>query len=302
VAELLETAIQRWEQSPDGRPAAASRDTSRRLLSQPKLQSDAKPTPARRSDVFTSPSRAGGKCVEIVVPVWNASRWLPVICDAYVRLGVSPLYIVDGRSTDNSIEILLERDARIMIARGEHPRVESMMTKVVKQLDCEWILRFDDDELPSRGLIDWVRDNLQEMKADIVGFWRLWVYYAQATDEWMTTDMRVPYGDWGPDRQYRLFRREAVELTDHIHTPGFILKGELIAPKQAVMYHFDWVVRDYDERMLKLARYNAQYPDAGNSQKMAYLPEDHDIGVYEVVLLGDRDIESASAALRAARN
>lgn len=312
VANLLETAIGRWEQTPGGRFALASQDVAR--TSHPQAadrkilgQTEAEPTAISylrpvSSDVFTNTEGKSSKSLEIVVPVCNAARWLSVICDAYDDLGLSPLYVVDARSSDESIEILLERNARIMLARGEHPRVESLMTNVVKQLDCEWVLRFDDDELPSRALIDWVRSNLQNTKAHIVGFWRLWVYYAQATDEWMTTNMRVPYGEWGKDRQYRLFRRDAVEFTDGIHTPGFILDGEIIAPEQAVMYHFDWLVRDYDDRKLKLDRYNAQHPDAGNSQKVAYLPEENDVSIYEFALLKDRDIEAASVALVNTRN
>jgi len=303
VADLLDTAIGKWEQTPSGRFALASQGIARtsrpRPADQTSDQSEAVVShlaPAS-SDVFTNTGSKGGKSVEIVVPVCNAASWLSVICDAYDRLGLSPLYVVDARSSDESIDILLERNARIMIAKGEHPRVESLMMNVVKQLDCEWILRFDDDELPSRTLIDWVRGNLQDTKANIVGFWRQWVYYAQTTNEWMTTDMRVPYGEWGRDRQYRLFRRKAVEFTDGIHTPGFILDSEIIAPEQAIMYHFDWIVRDYDERVRKLDRYNAQHPDAGNSQKIAYLPEENDVSIYEFALLGDQDIESASAAL-----
>lgn len=41
--------------------------------------------------------------------------------------------------------------------------------------DVQWVLRLDDDEFPSRALIDWILDRLDDLDTNIVGILRRWV-------------------------------------------------------------------------------------------------------------------------------
>jgi hypothetical protein len=234
---------------------------------------------------------------DLIVPVCNAARWLGPICEAYKELGLQPLFILDARSTDDSLNILVAHDARIMRVHSEHPRVESLLYAVVPQLSSPWLLRFDDDELPSPGLIRWITANLETLETSVVGFPRQWVARLPSSGAWMMTRCCRAGGDWGSDRQYRLFRPRAVEPTDEVHTRGFHATGTIEAPEDAAIFHFDWLVRSYDERLRKIEVYEQQKKGRGMRFRDYYLPEDHDTSFYEFVPLNDSLIQQVSERL-----
>jgi hypothetical protein len=230
--------------------------------------------------------------LEIVVPVYNAEPWLDVICDGYVALNIDPLFVVDSRSSDRSLDILVARECRVMIAKGEYPRVESLLFTLIPRLRNPWILRFDDDELPSKELIDWVRLNLSSLEAPAVSFPRHWVAPDRLSTGWVKSH------GWDLDRQFRLFASKRVKLIEEIHTPGFEAASTIAAPINACIYHFDWLVRDHDERLKKIQAYDGQREGAGSAFRKFYLPEDCDPDVYEFFPLDDPMIQNVASRLK----
>jgi FkbM family methyltransferase len=228
--------------------------------------------------------------VDVVVPVYNAERWICAICDGYDALGLRPLFIVEARSTDQSLAILLSRKTRVFTAQGKKPYVESLLSGIIPYLSSRWILRLDDDELPSYGLLRWVADNTSCQQEHSVAFPRYWVR-RNGNGGWEMSDCRAIGGAWGADHQYRLFRPSDVVASDTIHTPGFEVSST-IAPDEARIYHFDWIVRSYDERVRKVERYEELQKGAGNHLAVYYLPEERDHAIYDFILLEDSLIET----------
>jgi len=228
--------------------------------------------------------------LEIIVPVCNAERWIGTILEAYDAMGLRPLFILDTRSADRTAEILAVRRARVLPATGRHARVESLLFTVVPSLRSPWLLRLDDDELPSRALLAWVAGNLHGLPTSVAGFPRQWVRRLEAGG-WATSfcagASRAAGGTAEEDRQHRLFRRDAVALREDLHTPGFDLPAVTEAPSGAVIYHFDWLVRCRDERLRKIAAYDRQSPGNGTRFAAYYLPEDHDASLYAFTPLSD---------------
>jgi hypothetical protein len=226
--------------------------------------------------------------VDIIVPVCNAAGWIDVILDGYHALRLDPLFIVDTNSTDDSLQRLTARKARVMVASGQAPCVESLLFSVVPKLRSPWLLRFDDDEIPSAALIRWVAANLHGLAAPAAGFPRQWVRWE---DGWVASHCAnasaAAGGHAREDRQHRLFLRREVLLTDELHTPGFRLQDAAEAPSGAVIYHFDWLVRGHAARRHKVAAYEQQSPGAGQRYAAYYLPEEHDPAFYEFMPLTD---------------
>ena len=108
--------------------------------------------------------------IDVVVPVCNAARWINAICDGYDGLRLRPLFIVEARSSDDSLAILLGRNARAFTAQGEMPYVESLLSGIIPYFSSSWILRLDDDELPSSAMLRWVAGNVSHLQAPSVAF------------------------------------------------------------------------------------------------------------------------------------
>jgi hypothetical protein len=64
-----------------------------------------------------------------------------------------------------------------------------------------------------------------------------------------------------------------VEYTSDIHTPGFIRRKFALAPEEAFFVHYDWIVRDFGERIRKLINYESQHAGGGLAFARFYLPE-----------------------------
>ena len=191
--------------------------------------------------------------IDVVVPVCNAARWINAICDGYDGLRLRPLFIVEARSSDDSLAILLGRNARAFTAQGEMPDVESLLSGIIPYFSSSWILRLDDDELPSSAMLRWVAGNVSHLQAPSVAFPRYSIY-RNGNGGLGDFGLRGDGGPWKTNYQYRLFRPSDVAPKDTLHSPGFDASFEL-APDEARIYHFDWIVHTYDERRRKTERY-----------------------------------------------
>jgi len=213
--------------------------------------------------------------VDVIVPVCDADQWIDEICQGYDELGIKPLYIVDARSSDRSLEIIKSRTNRVFTHSGKDPCVESLLYDIYEKLKSLWILRLDDDELPSRNLLAWIKTNLPSIATPSVALPRLWVKRLK-NGSICTTDCEKIFGDWGYDHQIRLFQPSSVEPIQSIHTPGFKSNFYKAPKSNASIYHFDWIVRSYEERKEKLNRYENIQNGAGDKHSFYYLIEDQD--------------------------
>ncbi len=253
---------------------------------------------------YRAPAGAGGALpqnVEVIVPVCNAERWIAIILDGYRALGLDPLFILDTHSTDRTLALLVGENARVMIARGTHARVESLLFNAIPKLRSSWILRFDDDEMPSRALIDWVCANVNTLDVPFIGFARRWVWQQAPDGQFVTSHCAAASaaagGDATDDRQFRLFLRRGVTLTEDLHSPGFAADSAPVAPPEAAIYHFDWLVRDRAAREAKIIRYEEQSPGYGWRYAAYYLPEDQEPGFYDFQPLADTAVLALAQSL-----
>lgn len=234
--------------------------------------------------------------VQVIVPVCNAEHRIPSLVDHYAWLGLNPLFIVDGRSRDRSLSILRSFEARVIVARSEYARVESLLFSALPGIRAEWVLRFDDDEAPSGALVQWIDRHLAGVTEPAVGFSRRWVRF-DAGGRLQGSSCVNMAGRSQPDWQFRLFRPAAVRLIQDIHTPGFAIERYALAPDEACFHHFNWIVKSRDERRTRMEDYERQSPGAGVNFTEFYLPEERDPSFYNFTPVCDPRVETLAHRL-----
>jgi hypothetical protein len=195
----------------------------------------------------------------LIILTRDSARWIGHVLSAYRELGVEPLYIVDSRSKDKTLEILqaLKADCIPFTPRGEI--VEAGMIEFgSKAAGTEWVLRVDDDEFPSRELLDWVVREGVTSEAAYWGISRKEISFQEAGFVYSRWPPRVA---WIDDRfvlnpQIRLYRANAVRYVEKLHTPGFEAPPPLaFAPEGCSLIHFNNIVRSVGERIAKVRKY-----------------------------------------------
>ncbi len=92
--------------------------------------------------------------VSIVIPVYNAAKWLPGCLDSVLAQTWQDLEVlaVDDGSSDGSLAILEDyaaRDGRIRLLRREHGGVSAARNAALREAAGEWLTFLDaDDRLP----------------------------------------------------------------------------------------------------------------------------------------------------------
>ena len=217
--------------------------------------------------------------VDVIVAVFNASKWLSAICDGYDALRIRPLYIVDAASNDDSLAILQQRKTRVLTATNKHARVESLLAELIPYLGSRWIFRLDDDELPSQATLKWISQNILNIRETAVSLPRRWIRRSESASD--VHSCIAAHGPSSIDEPLRLFQPSKVEPIQTIHTPGFRYDSLHHAPADACFYHFDWIVRSYEERLTKIERYEASNPGSGWKFEDYYFPEELPVDFYD---------------------
>lgn len=211
----------------------------------------------------------------VVVATRDSARWIDKFLAAYRQIAVEPLYLVDERSTDETVEILEALNADYHIVSPSVPRVEGMLAFIPDLIDTTWALRLDDDEFPSVKLLDWLTHELQNVKDSSS--------MAISRRDCLLQSGKLVYSRWETlywssdpfylNPHWRIFKPREVAYTDQVHTAGFVSCPRFV-PAAAYFIHLDWIIRTYAERLRKVANYERQQPGAGYKHNLqVYLPE-----------------------------
>lgn len=137
------------------------------------------------------------------------------------------------------------------------------------QCTADWLLRFDDDEIPSRALLDALPELTADRRLTHYGLTRRWLY-----GDARTYLLSPP---WQPDYQLRLVRNVPGlwRFTGAMHDGAIVLGERGLA--DLPIYHADLLALDVEARRRKAERYERLRPDhinEGASVNAIYVPED----------------------------
>jgi hypothetical protein len=213
----------------------------------------------------------------VFIPTRDSTKWIGVFLDAYRKIGVEPLYIVDSRSKDGTLETLRSMNADTVLFTPSGDFAEAGMVEFGAQhIETQWALRFDDDEFPTRALIQWAAD---------VGCKSLNQGWQISRRELFLENGNIVYSR-APNRylnryrpdfmhpQFRLFHTRRVRYLQQLHTMGFeeVLFFDF-APDNAFFIHCNCLLRSPAERLAKVNIYEAILPLSTLKVVDEYLPE-----------------------------
>ncbi len=238
--------------------------------------------------------------IRVVIVTRNSARWLGIILDQYRAMDLAPFVMLDSSSEDGTAELLRRRGVEHATVRAEGPRVETMIRLIPAHVEAEWVLRLDDDELPSRELRRFVAARLRWLQHDVVGFPRRWLRLTEAGICEYSRHPQIVSPRGVLDAQWRLFRPRALRYRTDIHTPGFhVPAGSPIAPDRAFIAHFSWLVRGAGERRRQVEDYDRQAPQAGTRFHAIKVWEDSDPADHRFAAMETDEFAACAAALAA---
>jgi glycosyltransferase involved in cell wall biosynthesis len=188
------------------------------------------------------------KPVTVIIPTINSARYLDITLEYYRRMDVSPVIFVDAKTADQTFQLASRLCQHVHLLENSYEWVESLIERISRSVATEWALRVDDDELPSRAVLEMCKHGMPETAHSIVSLPRM--------NCGLTQSGQFAHNRRARDRQFRLYRVNDVQYITAIHTPGFIVQRSLQLAHPHFLLHFDWAVRNYEERKAKVDRYN----------------------------------------------
>lgn len=209
--------------------------------------------------------------IKIVIPTINSASYIDIILSYYRAIGLPVTVFVDNKTTDETAKVAARYTQEVILFDNPASRVGEMIEGMSNHCKTRWILRIDDDELPSWRMIELVRQIVSSRESHIVGFNRYQVVFNRRGEPF-----RSLKHDPDTHRQWRLYQPATVAFHGRGHTPGFDLEEEqmLSAPPDSFMIHLDWVVHSRDERLQKLLRYDRHTPGHGMAFRSYYLADE----------------------------
>lgn len=209
----------------------------------------------------------------IAIATINSARYIDIILRYYREHGFAVKLFVDDRSLDDTWRKARELAPDAVPTSNPGGFIaEGLIEEMSRACPTKWLLRIDDDELPSLAMMDFVRNAVRSDAPDVYAFPRQQCAVSR-------TGALVKHGEVSPldHRQWRLYQPARVEFTHGLHTPGIVWDEQaraVTAPMEASLIHLDWAVHSYHERRRKMERYDAHTANAGTKWRSYYLYEE----------------------------
>lgn len=242
------------------------------MTTEPHHQSSTSQSPANWTNVVDTLTQATRrKQLAIVVPTLNAEAFLDITLSYYRQLGIPVTVVVDGKSTDRTEQIARQLADTVVVLDNEHKVVEGMIQTLSTQTGAAWVLRLDDDELPTKAMLAYVARIIQDPNIHAAGFAR---HQCAVSKRQTLKASRIHRAS--DHRQWRLYRPAFMTWTQTLHTAGFepVAHHSHVVPESAFMVHLDWSLHDYASRAAIVQHYDTLAAGKGSMWRSFYLYED----------------------------
>jgi len=154
---------------------------------------------------------------------------------------------------------------------------------ILNQCSGEWILRLDDDEIPSVELLDALPELTSDPRPALIELRRRWLH--------PTVDRYIESAPWGEEWQYRLLRNVpgSWRFDGRVHT-DVLVRGERRIV-DTPFYHADLLLQPFERRRAKSLAYEVLRPGLEYNDSPVnglYVPEAADGLVTAAVPAADR--------------
>lgn len=185
--------------------------------------------------------------LSVVLATFNEEKNLPGCLDS-IRSLADELVIVDGSSSDKTVEIAKKYDARVKVTTNK-PNFHINKQMAIDLATGDWILQLDADEVVSPELGREIREKIENSKLEIEncvnGYW-------MPRKNWFLRRFLMKGGQY-PDYTLRLYRRGKGRLPQvHVHEQAEVV-GRVEYLKHALL-HYPY--KDFAFYLMKWNRYN----------------------------------------------
>lgn len=183
------------------------------------------------------------KNLSVVLATFNEEKNLPGCLDSIHDLA-DEIIIVDGSSTDKTIEIAKKYGAKVKVTTNK-PNFHINKQIAIDLATCDWILQLDADERISPELAQEIRLKINDQKSITNGYW-------MPRKNWFLGRFLMKGGQY-PDYTLRLYRRGKGHLPQvHVHEQAQV-EGEVGYLEHALL-HYPY--KDFAFYLMKWNRYN----------------------------------------------
>jgi hypothetical protein len=210
------------------------------------------------------------------LPFLRSMLGVATACGADAVFGCDGLGLEERNALAEKVDVSLGKGLRLRTVGLESAGyVESVLDRALEFCEADYVLRLDDDEEASPGLVEWLAARSYEAGPH----WK----FVRA-NLWGDPDHFLVTPHLWPDHQTRLSRRGKAGGRHGIHSGSPFGGGEL-APARAAILHHKFLAKSLEERRAIVARYDSIQPGAGSQFAPFSVPED----CYEQAHLGRFD-------------
>ena len=208
--------------------------------------------------------------IKIIIPTINSAHYIDLILSYYQKINLPVTVFVDSKTTDETASIAARYTREVVPFVNPATRVGEMIEGMSRHCRSRWVLRIDDDELPSTRMLEFVRRVIKRDKYSVVGFDRYETVFNLNGEPFCSVKH-----DPITHRQWRLYQPDKVRFHGRGHTEGFDLNDDrrLVAPAPSFMIHLNWVVHSPAQRLEKIVRYEVHTPGHGMPFRNYYLAD-----------------------------
>ena len=222
----------------------------------------------------------------LFIPTRDSGRYIHAFLHRYRMVGVEPLYIVDARTADDTVDVLKARGADFHVVKpADKFGVTELIQAASNIAGTDWIVRMDDDEFPSARMILFIDRYTKDADLetnDIYRFPREWVKLSQGKPVFFRS---ARHGDrLHYDLQPRLWRNANLKFDHQIHTVGVNIGGcdKKVAPRGSFIVHFDALLKTPSQRLAKARRYEELQEGSAWYFTDLYLPDLYSDGSFQL--------------------
>lgn len=107
----------------------------------------------------------------IAIATVNSARYIDIILRYYREHGLAVMLFVDDRSVDDSLAKARELAPEAISTSNPGGFIaEDLIEKMSRACPTKWLLRIDDDKLPSLSMMDFVRNAVRNDTPDVYAF------------------------------------------------------------------------------------------------------------------------------------
>lgn len=215
--------------------------------------------------------------LKLLIPTRDSALWIGEFLSFFRRLGVEPFYVVDSRSRDGTRAVLQGMNADFVeyAPSADFPEA-GMIEYGSRRSGGRWILRLDDDEFPTRALLDWAQATATHSLNQLWFVSRRELFRYNGEIFYSRAPARYSHRE-NPhylQPQARLHHVDRNTYIERIHTTGVEHPTFYsFAPQTAFIAHCRCLLRSSEERLQRLKKYESI--EEFSSWKLAdeYLPE-----------------------------